>query len=142
MEWVTCLFVYGTLKKGFANDRYLANAGLLGDYRTLSPYPLVVLPPWHVPCLYERPGHGYPVHGELYVIDDGILRHTDQLEGIHRADGYYRREIVVEHVEGGRKRSAWTYFRRGAPPLPERVEYLGAYQDYRYVPPESRDQAE
>lgn len=138
MEWTTCLFVYGTLKKGFANDRYLTEAGLLGEYRTLRPYPLVVMPPWHVPCLFERPGRGHVVHGELYIIDDAIMRHTDELEGIHRADAYYRREIVVERLEGGRERRAWTYFRRGEPPLPEQGEYLGAYRDDRYVAPGDR----
>lgn len=139
MEWITCLFVYGTLKKGFANDHYLSEAGLLGDYRTMHRFPLVVLPPWHVPCLYERPGHGHVVHGELYIIDDAILRHTDRLEGIHEPNGYYRREIVVERLEGGRERRAWTYFRRGTPPAEGQLEYLGAYRDRRYVAPGDRD---
>lgn len=38
-HWV---FVYGTLKRGFANHAMLAGATFIGEFRTLNPYPLVV----------------------------------------------------------------------------------------------------
>ncbi len=140
MGWSNFLFVYGTLKKGYANHHYLVEAGLLGEYRTANAYPLAIEPPWWVPSLYERPGQGHRVTGELYVIDDGIMRFTDELEGLTRVDGYYRREIEVAHDDGSGRRWAWTYFRRGHPPDPARVPYLETYVDRRYVPPAERDQ--
>lgn len=38
-HWV---FVYGTLKRGFPNQGLLAGSTYLGEFRTLTPYPLVV----------------------------------------------------------------------------------------------------
>lgn len=39
VHWV---FVYGTLKRGFANATLLEDATFLGEFRTVTPYPLVV----------------------------------------------------------------------------------------------------
>jgi gamma-glutamylcyclotransferase (GGCT)/AIG2-like uncharacterized protein YtfP len=103
------VFVYGTLRRGFANhDRFCFDV-------------LEVVPAWATGRLYDLP-YGFPAMvpardgravGELLTFPDPVaaLRRLDQLEGF-RPDGprHYDR-IVVEArpLDGGEPVRAWCY---------------------------------
>lgn len=104
------LFVYGTLKRGFANySRYLGvaesntKAAFVADGLTLERFPMVVRPPnaatnsSGAPQLLDEAGNGSRVRGEVYMIDEDTLQAMDLLEGVHR--GRYRRQYVHVQVE-------------------------------------------
>jgi gamma-glutamylaminecyclotransferase len=90
------VFVYGTFKKGFPNhDGNMDGARLVGKFKTLDKYPLVINGERGSPCILNEPGKGYQVQGELYEVDDEGLARMDALEGINRPDGYRRHTISV-----------------------------------------------
>lgn len=83
------IFVYGTLKQGQANHRYLEGQQYLGEYKivgfdmyNVGSFPAVVY------------GEGV-IRGEAYLVDDATLASLDRLEGHPRL---YRREKVT--IEG------------------------------------------
>jgi gamma-glutamylcyclotransferase (GGCT)/AIG2-like uncharacterized protein YtfP len=71
------VFVYGTLRKGEANDRLLESAACIAEQC------------WTTGVLYDT-GFGYPavkqapssrIFGELYAVTESELERLDQLEG-------------------------------------------------------------
>lgn len=92
------LFVYGTLKRGYGNNRALRHATFLGEAR-LDGY-----------CIYNlgafpaiEPRNGCFVIGELYEVNEDILDVTDVIEGVDHRDprsGMYRRELVTAEAFG------------------------------------------
>ena len=93
------LFVYGSLKQGFANEHVNAGKRVDGNYRTFLRMPLFLLGDGHVPCLVHAPGEGHQVIGELYEVDDGTLAVMDRLERIGEPRGYQRVTIGVERTD-------------------------------------------
>lgn len=93
------VFVYGTLKKGYCNH-YL----LLGKTPQKATAPNIQL---HTGTDYPFAIRGQgTVHGEVYEIDDEILRALDQLEQDH--DDYYR-ELTLVLLETQQEMMAWIY---------------------------------
>ena len=81
------VFVYGTLKKGYGNHRLLESSINLGPYTTKKKYTLLHLGGF--PGLIKEPlSH---IRGELYEVDDVVLKRLDWLEG--HPDFYCREEI-------------------------------------------------
>lgn len=98
------VFVYGTLKEGFYNNRVMERAGgtSLGKRETEPNYTMANLGSF--PGVYE--GGSTVVKGELYsVLDLGPL---DQLEG--HPTFYERRTITLSSGE-----EAWMYILPGEP---------------------------
>jgi gamma-glutamylcyclotransferase (GGCT)/AIG2-like uncharacterized protein YtfP len=121
------VFVYGTLLSGEPNHDRLRGARLIASTRTESRYTLLSLGPY--PALVE--GGTTSVAGEVYDVDDELLRALDRFEGV---PSLYRRVRI--HLLGGsvadgyalpRSRSAsgkkhrlipggdWREYRRGSP---------------------------
>lgn len=100
------VFVYGTLKRGFANHRVMEMAGgkfvdipgIIGpgnmDMISLGPFPALV--DWSDDTL---------IYGEFYDVRD--IGPIDRLEGV--PNFYHRREISAE-IEGCGAIKFWTYF--------------------------------
>lgn len=108
------VFVYGTLKRGYPNAHVgMPRAQYLGDYRTVQCYPLVIGGRWRSPYLINEPGVGFQVTGEVYEVDDTVLAELDELESIHRSDGYRRIRVAVEPATPERLPlgAVWTYLR-------------------------------
>ena len=92
------VFVYGTLRRGQANDitrlvpapRFIAPATVSGTLYDLGAYPGLVL------------GQGGPVQGEVYAITPALERQLDEIEEIYpqRRDEYRKRRINVVLPEG------------------------------------------
>ncbi|MBE9609657.1 gamma-glutamylcyclotransferase family protein [Chitinilyticum piscinae] len=98
------VLVYGTLKRGGWNHRWLGNATFLGEAETIDWYTLYAES--GVPHLV-RDEASYPVRGELYLLDYATLLDLDELEG-HPLE--YRREQVPVRGPSGEELLAWIYF--------------------------------
>jgi gamma-glutamylaminecyclotransferase len=133
------VFVYGTLKRGFANHSFMEGATFVGEARTLQRYPLVVGNAWFTPYLLPEAGEGHPVKGELWHVPESMLPALDELESVHLPNGYRRQLIAVMLDSGGRTHDAWAYFRERRHIAVIHTGYLDDYQDRRYVPSRDRD---
>ncbi|MGX8012798.1 gamma-glutamylcyclotransferase family protein [Mesorhizobium sp. ORM8.1] len=103
------LFVFGTLKHGFAlHDQGLRGAAFLGGYCTAQVYPMVVAGPWYAPTMINTPGAGKRVTGELYVINAEQLAALD--ESVDKP-GNYRLDISVIPEAGGSPIRAMVYMK-------------------------------
>jgi gamma-glutamylaminecyclotransferase len=136
---VVSLFVFGTLKRGFAlHERGLAAARFLGPYRTVNRYPLYVAGPWFTPMMLNEPGVGMHVEGELYEIDDDRLPLLDTMEHVGEP-GNVRIIIAIEPLIGGAPISASADLKQRKLATPLHTHYIDNYQDRRFVPPGDRD---
>jgi gamma-glutamylaminecyclotransferase len=128
------VFVYGTLKRGFPNAEGMNGAQFLGRFRTCDPFPLVIAGQWYTPVMLPERGTGHRVLGELYAVGDDTLAALDRLESTHLPTGYTREEIPIESLEDASIVTAWTYFKERSRVSIIHSEYLGDYQDRRYIP--------
>lgn len=93
MTMLHIIFVYGTLRRGSSNHRYLEQARFAGEARTRRGFRLYDL--GHYPGIIRDGGQGR-VRGEVYALDDETLAEVDRLEG-HPT--FYRRVPLV--LDGG-----------------------------------------
>ncbi|ACP25818.1 hypothetical protein NGR_c20550 [Sinorhizobium fredii NGR234] len=129
------VFVFGTLKKGFPlHRRGLAHATYLGLYRTATTYPLLVAGPWFAPMMFNEPGIGLRVSGELYHVDAATLERLDRMESIGKP-GNFRRSIRIVPARHGPSCEALAYFKARFLAVPVHTGYLRSYEDRRFVPP-------
>jgi gamma-glutamylcyclotransferase (GGCT)/AIG2-like uncharacterized protein YtfP len=111
MGATSLLFVYGTLKRGEENHRWLSvhHPRFLGEARIQG-------------RLFRIKGESFPgaaptrsrryVRGELYELTqpDNALKKLDEFEGTD--EGLFVRKLADVWI-GSRKRKAWTYFYPG-----------------------------
>jgi gamma-glutamylaminecyclotransferase len=118
------VFVFGTLKKGFPlHQKGLVGARFLGLYRTREGYPMLIAGPWFAPMMFDEPGAGLRVEGELYEVDDSTIAVLDQLESIGKP-GNFRVEIETEPTESGAPCSALVYMKARELATPVHSGYL------------------
>lgn len=132
------VFVYGTLKRGFPNSHLLERATFIGEFRTVTKYPLVVGGQYFSPYLLDIPQTGNRVKGEMYVVNDAILADLDHLE---RVGINYTRK--VEKVASCNDRSfvadAFIYFKCNDINTLAKNAFLEDYQCRRYIPQDMRN---
>ncbi len=116
---MTNVFVYGTLKKGYGNNRLLANSLFCGKAITNEEYLMLNL--GYFPGVRKndplalKPFIGN-VAGELYQVDAPTLESLDRLEGNGH---FYNREIVITLLpENDAPVRAWMYFLMTNPACP------------------------
>jgi len=106
--------VYGTLKRGFPLHALgLTGQHLVGMYRTVINYPMIVAGPWFTPIMLNEPGQGWRVYGELYEVENSRIASLDAIEHIGKP-GNSRASIDVEPIEGGANYDANVYFKARA----------------------------
>jgi gamma-glutamylaminecyclotransferase len=133
------VFVYGTLKRGFPNHRYMTGATFVAEARTVDAYPLVVGGTWFTPYLIPEKGEGHRVKGELWDVPEHMMPALDTLESVHLPNGY-RRSIISVVLDGsGERVEAWIYFRERRLIAMIHTTSMGDYQDRRYKAAEDRD---
>ncbi|XP_030601919.1 gamma-glutamylaminecyclotransferase C isoform X2 [Archocentrus centrarchus] len=98
---MSCVFVYGTLKKGQPNyhrmfDSNNGKAEYLGSAFTTEKYPLVIATEYNIPFLLHIPGQGLRVYGEIYKVDEQMLKFLDDFESIPEM---YQRTVVQLEVK-------------------------------------------
>ena len=81
------VFAFGTLKKGFVlHQRGLADAHYCGRAQTKKAYPMVIAGQWFAPMMFDEPGTGSIVSGELYELSGEIsARRTRPIERLGAA---------------------------------------------------------
>ena len=100
------VFVYGTLKRGYWNNRRLANSEFVGQATTMSLFHLRNI---GFPIAYLDGPTLRSVKGELWRVDDATLASLDSLEGVPHH--YQRIKIQVFNGKGPVK--AWIYVQDG-----------------------------
>lgn len=99
------VFVYGTLKRGESNHRWLEQAINLGDAETYQYFALYQGgDPWPLMVAGEP---RYPVRGELYAVTPRELALLDELEACPQL--YVRKQIAVRMITD-EIIQAWAYF--------------------------------
>lgn len=127
------VFVYGTLKRGFANSRLLDRATYLGEFRTVQQFPLVVGGQYFSPYLLDIHGKGNQVKGELYAVDDAILADLDHLEQV--GINYSRKVTQVSNcADRSFVADAYVYLKTNGLEALSKKPFLEDYQCRRYVP--------
>ena len=110
------LFVYGTLKHGFRNDRLLCNSKFIGEFS---------VPGFKMLSLRGFPGlikseQNNRILGEIYNIDDVTLSRCDCLEGYkpneHKSSMYIRENLRVISEVGAW--DCWVYLWNGSTDYP------------------------
>ncbi|KAL0604103.1 Gamma-glutamylaminecyclotransferase [Plecturocebus cupreus] len=96
------LFVYGTLKRGQPNHQVLrygahGSAGFWAPGCTLEPYSPVIAREHNIPWLLHLPGSGRRVEGEVFAVDEQMLRFLDDLENCPTR--YQRTALRVQLLE-------------------------------------------
>lgn len=99
------IFVYGTLKQGFSNHGLMQDSQYVASARTVERYPMVNIN-GIFPYMYEQPGEGFRVLGEVYEVTTNTMERLDWLEGV--PEHYYRELIDVD--ADGVQMQAWCYF--------------------------------
>lgn len=100
------IFVYGTLKKGQPNHRHIIDksngkAEFVATAVTTQRYPLVIASKYNVPFLLNLPGLGQRVQGEIYKVDEQMLRFLDDFECVPTRYQRTPVELEVKEVVGG-----------------------------------------
>lgn len=96
------VFVYGTLKRGYALNQALSRSLFISKATTGPQYTLLSGPMF--PFLVERKGIG--ARGELYMVDDKTLQDLDRIEG---HPNFYKRQKIKVRDEFGRELEAFAY---------------------------------
>lgn len=97
------VFVYGTLKKGFPNNRLLNKSKLL----TEACYPGNMYDIVYFPGVkfYDSEKNLGDIHGELWEVDDDTLVRLDELEGVPHL---YTR-IVIDSLDDLNSQPIYSY---------------------------------
>jgi gamma-glutamylaminecyclotransferase len=102
------IFVYGTLKRGQANNYILAAQEYFGTAKTKAGYALYHLEGY--PGMVADPDATEGIAGEVWSVDAKCLRHLDKLEGLE--EGLYeRKNVPLEAPFDDRKIQAYLYLR-------------------------------
>lgn len=103
------VFVYGTLKSGYGNNRLLKTSTFLGEavlpdhiayyYGSIGSFPFVVK------------NKGTSVTGEVYEVDQETLQSLDYLEGYreHSKSNFYDRTMAIVDMQDGSKEQVFYY---------------------------------
>lgn len=106
---MTRVFVYGTLKRGGSNHRYLQAQHFLSTATTAPDYRMFGLEGY--PGLVEvTPGTGLGIVGEVWSVDETCLAELDRLEGVD--EGLYRRGPI--RLDPPRSDAVYAYFYLGS----------------------------
>jgi gamma-glutamylaminecyclotransferase len=105
------LFVFGTLKQDFPNFATNNGARIDGAFVTVDRYPLYLVGDRYSPWLLDAAGEGEHVVGEVFEVGDAALKAMDELERVGEPDGYRRRTIRVDKLEGGSRLTVQAYFK-------------------------------
>jgi gamma-glutamylaminecyclotransferase len=89
------LFVYGTLRQGCTNHHLVFGSRHLGPATTVEPFVMTTQKSRSFPYIFKHADlYAAPVKGEMYEINQEVLRRLDDLEG--HPDHYRRQQIRVK----------------------------------------------
>ena len=100
------IFVYGTLKKGFYNNKYLATPKFTAPATTTRKFSLCIGGPYRGPYMFKD-DKGHLIPGEIYRVTNKTLKKLDKLEGVH-SKRYIRRKIRAKR-KGRKSETCWAW---------------------------------
>lgn len=101
------VFVYGTLKRGYGNNRNLSSSTFISEGRTKDNYALYHCGfPKAVPEDWAKGDECLPVMGEIWEVGGDDLQRMDRLEG--HPEWYVRHERTII-LPNGEEEQAWIY---------------------------------
>lgn len=104
---MTNVFVYGTLKKGHGNNWLLGASPLLGEALSIHEYDLYDGGfPYAVHISNSGTGGTTKIWGEIYTVNDYVLKQLDGLEG---HPNWYERFVRPFNLFTGEPVEAWIY---------------------------------
>ncbi|XP_049939370.1 putative gamma-glutamylcyclotransferase CG2811 [Schistocerca serialis cubense] len=79
------LFVYGTLKRDEPEHHYLeyetnGTSKFVSTAQTVKRYPLIIDTQYNIPFLIHREGMGHRILGEIYEVDERMMKTIDELK--------------------------------------------------------------
>jgi gamma-glutamylcyclotransferase (GGCT)/AIG2-like uncharacterized protein YtfP len=92
------VFVYGTLKRGYGNNRLLKDSTFLGKAKTKKKWAMIGAGA-AFPYLLTEDDEGHYVEGEVYSVTDKVLRSLDTLEGVPHH--YIAQDIEIVYEDDG-----------------------------------------
>lgn len=107
------VFVYGTLKRGYGNNRLLKEAVFLGTAQTKEKWAMISNYSKTFPYLIEENEAGHNVQGEVYYVTDTELKSLDMLEGTPHH--YRRNKITVEYKDDKTDEEVYVYVKAFTP---------------------------
>lgn len=108
MDNMNSVFVYGTLKKGFNNDHLLKGEELIGEAKANGLRMFVVGSGLYPAVIKSDPTD--VVHGEVYRVNDEVLKRLDRLEGV---PSLYTRDLIKVKMDSGETRHTFVYLGNG-----------------------------
>lgn len=126
------LFVCNSLKYGQPNHSILKNPG--NGYAkywcratTTEKMPLVIATRYSIPFLINKPGVGYYVSGEIYDVDDKMLKVLDNFEDCQDIISREMHDMNIGVGEG--TVPCWVYLLQKYPEKLLSLEYLSTYEN-------------
>lgn len=119
------VFVYGSLKRGHSNNPLLSGATYIKTSTTKqSNFHMVSFGAF--PGVVDSPSGGYFIEGEVYEVNDSILRRLDILES--NGSFYTRRLVDID----GMDEPCWMYIlnRRGYDGLDHHCPFIRKSEDF------------
>lgn len=97
------VFVYGTLKNGQPNYFWLQDhqngaSTFLANGKTNDRYPLIIGTRYNIPFLLDVLNMGHSINGEIYRINEAMLKNLDVLEDY--PNFYLRHQINITDDDG------------------------------------------
>lgn len=129
------VFLYGTLKRGQPNYHWLTNsehgtARYLYDAISVEKFPLIIASRFNIPFLLNFSGKGHQIKGEVFEIDEKMLRNLDKLEDYPTL---YDREMkcVIRKNEENKEEivECVTYWLKKCPERLLTLEFMDEYKD-------------
>lgn len=122
------VFVYGTLLEGLRNHRALKGADLFDTALTVDNFSMYA----HLsfPAITLEPA--YPIVGEVYSVDEQVLKRLDHLEGYdpeHPERSFYKRKYIKVKCANGSVYDALVYY-VDTPPFDMKFLFEGDYRAY------------
>jgi gamma-glutamylaminecyclotransferase len=103
------VFVYGTLKRPYGNNRLLDTSNFVSAGVTVSPF--LMRTTFGYPVVFRgsqaQRYPNYPIEGEVYETTDTVLHSLDRLEG---HPNWYVRDKVTVDIQNVEAVESWMYF--------------------------------
>lgn len=122
------VFVYGTLLSGMRNHTILRNAEFKGGGVTADRFSLFAHAAYPAITLEKR-NH---IEGELYEVDEHIMKRLDYLEGYDPENiepSLYERKLTSVVDRNGNEVQAWVYYQKDKVPRGMRLYETGNYRN-------------
>ncbi|GAB6019341.1 hypothetical protein CHUAL_000933 [Chamberlinius hualienensis] len=132
------LFVYGTLKRGEPNYKFMTDgekgkAVFIGPATTNQKWPLIIASKYNIPFLLYKEGTGNFIEGEVFDVDNALLSTLDALEGHPHFYERLQYDVTIKPEDANATESVhkcWIYILKTFKPSLLNREYYANYSAF------------